>query len=129
MIVRWPGKIRPGTVTDHISAFWDFLPTACELAGIQPPMNTDGLSYLPTLLGKETRQKQHEFLYWEYAQIKAARMGNWKAVATPRNGRLELYDLAADPGESHDIAPENPDVVSRMKQLMASAHVDSPDFR
>ena len=129
MIARWPGKIRPGTETDHISAFWDFLPTACEAAGIRPPENLDGISYLPTLLGDEARQKKHEYLYWIYYGTRAVRMGKWKAVGQPRGGRFELYDLEADLGESKNVAADNPQIVARMKRIMEAAHVDSPDFK
>ena len=129
MIVRWPGRIRPGTRTGHISAFWDFLPTACELAGVQPPRGIDGISYLPTLLGDETRQKKHEYLYWEYGGTRAVRMGKWKAVGHPRGSRFELYDLDADPGESKNVAMDNPGVVDRMKKNMDAAHIDSDDFK
>ncbi len=129
MIARWPGKIRPGTETDHISAFWDFLPTACEAAGIRPPENLDGSSYLPTLLGDEARQKKHEYLYWRYYGTRAVRMGKWKAVGQPRGGRFELYDLEADLGESKNVAADNPQIVARMKRIMEAAHVDSSDFK
>ena len=129
MIARWPGKIRPGTETDHISAFWDFLPTACEAAGIRPPENLDGINYLPTLLGDEARQKKHEYLYWKYSGTRAVRMGKWKAVGQPSGGRFELYDLEADLGESKNVAADNPQIVVRMKRIMEAAHVDSPDFK
>ena len=129
LIARWPGRIRPGTQTDLISAFWDFLPTACELARVQPPRGIDGISYLPTLLSDDARQKKHEYLYWEYGGPRAVRMGNWKAVGHPRGSRLELYDLETDSGESTNVATENPDVVDRIRRNMEAAHVDSPDFR
>jgi len=129
MIARWPGKIRPGTQSDHISAFWDFLPTACELAGVQPPEDIDGISYLPTLLGEETRQKKHEYLYWEYGGTRAVRMGKWKAVGQPTGSRLQLFDLESDLGESQNIAADNPQVANRMRKIMEAAHVDPPDFR
>ncbi|MCA9020346.1 MAG: arylsulfatase, partial [Planctomycetaceae bacterium] len=78
LIVKWPGKIKPDTTTDHISAFWDFLPTACDLAGIKSPQNIDGISYLPTLLGQP--QPTHESLFWKYRGKEALREGQWKAV-------------------------------------------------
>ena len=108
LIVRWPGKIRPGTETGLPSASWDFLPTACELAGIEPPADIDGISYLPTLLGDDIRQKKHEYLYWEYGGVRAVRMGKWKAVGNPRGSGLELYDLEADLGESQNVAATIP---------------------
>ena len=78
LIARWPGRIKAGESTDHISAFWDLMPTACELAGIEAPKGIDGISYLPTLLGKE--QQKHDYLYWEFKRLRAVRMGKWKAV-------------------------------------------------
>ncbi len=129
MIARWPRKIRPGTETEHVSAFWDFLPTACEAAGIAAPENLDGLSYLPTLLGDDARQKKHEYLYWKYSGTRAVRMGKWKAVGQPTGSRFELYDLEADLGESKNVAADNPQIVARMKSIMETANVDSPDFK
>ena len=129
MIVRWPGKIRPGTETDHISAFWDFLPTACELAGIEAPNGIDVISYLPTLLGDTARQKKHEYLFWKYYGTWAVRMGQWKAVGQPTGKRFELFNLNTDLAESKNIAKDHPEVVDRMKKIMISAHVESPDFK
>jgi len=86
-IARWPGKIQAGSKTDHISAFWDFLPTACELAGVEIPVITDGISYLPALEGRP--QPEHDYLYWEFHELgkkQAVRKGNWKAV------RLNVYE-------------------------------------
>ena len=124
MIVRWPGKIRPGTETAHVSAFWDFLPTACELAGIDPPQDIDGISYLPTLTGDDARQRQHEYLYWEYGGTRAVRMSKWKAVGGPGGERLQLFDLEADLGETRNVAADNPQVAERVKEIIQAAHVD-----
>ena len=129
MIARWPGKIAPGTTTDHISAFWDFLPTACEVAGIEPPKQIDGISYLPTLIGDIARQQQHDYLYWEYSGLKAVRMGQHKAVGFPRGNRFEIYDLKADLGETTNIAADNPELVETLTRCMEEAHVDSADFK
>jgi arylsulfatase A-like enzyme len=136
MIARWPKTIAPGQVTDHISAFWDFVPTACELAGVAPPRDTDGISFVPTLLGKPERQAKHDYLYWEYVEqggMQAVRMGNWKAlrlmiqIQPPRP--IELYDLAKDVAESRDVAREHPDVVARVKQVLRSAHRSNDRFK
>jgi len=108
MIARWPGKIQPGRVSDHPSAFWDFLPTACAVAGIAPPDDIDGISYLPELLGRPEAQKKHEYFYW----IWAVRVGKWKLHRRGKN-RYALYDLENDIAEKHDLADKMPDVVAR----------------
>ncbi len=134
MIARWPGKIAPGSVTNHISAFWDFLPTACEVAGVEPPEGVDGISFLPALLGK--KQKKHEYLYWEFHERggkQAVRKGRWKAIrqGVSRNPEapIELYDLAADIGERKNLARQNPRIVEEMARIMKAAHSDNPVFK
>ena len=105
MIAWWPGTVKPG-VSNHISAFWDWLPTACELAGIEPPEGIDGISFAPTLLGEKAKQEQHEYLFWRWSRFRAVRMGKWKGVATDK--KLALYDLDKDIGEEKDVAAEKP---------------------
>jgi arylsulfatase A-like enzyme len=126
MIVRWPGRIEPGRLSDQVWAFWDFLPTAAELAGAEPPAGIDGISMAPALLGQD--QQDHEFLYWEHPSGKysqAVRHGPWKAVR-PRWGQaLELYHLEKDPGEQKDVAAGHPEIVSKIEAFMKSARVDS----
>jgi arylsulfatase len=96
-----------------------------DLAGAPPPSGLDGISFAPTLLG-HGEQRSHEFLYWElasYSGQQALRAGDWKAVLRDRskgNDHLELYDLATDPGEQHDLAPARPDVVAELRRLFAS---------
>jgi len=138
MIARWPGRIEPGTTSDHISAFYDVMPTLAELTGTEPPEGIDGVSFLPTLLGRPEEQKQHEYLYWEftgYGGQQAVRMGPWKAVRQNmlrRNNsdplRIELYNLEDDIGESRDVAAEHPEIVARMRAIMQSEHVPSRLF-
>ena len=129
LIVRWPGRISPAGTTGHISAFWDLMPTACDLADIESPAGIDGISYLPTLLGKQDKQAQHEYLYWEYYSRRAIRVGKWKAHGNANNKNFELYNLEKDLGESKNIAAENPQIAERMKKIMEDAHVYSPDFK
>lgn len=102
-IAKWPGHIAAGTVSDHPSAFWDFLPTVCELVGIDSPACIDGISFLPELLGKTEQQEKHEFMYWEWNNEKALRFGKWK-VFLSGDGILELYDLENDLGEQTNLA-------------------------
>jgi arylsulfatase A len=134
LLARWPGKIKPGTTTDHLSAFWDLLPTFVELAGGTAPGGIDGISFAPTLLGKGN-QRQHEFLYWEYHERggwQAARMGNWKAVRaktqTSADGPIELYDLKKDPVETTNVADKNPEVVAQMAKLFIQQHTPAVNF-
>jgi arylsulfatase A-like enzyme len=133
MIVRWPGKVKENTVSDHISAFWDIMPTLAEIAGTEAPRDIDGISFLPELLGKE--QKGHDYLYWEFHEQggkAAVRMGNWKAVKLNADKGItepvELYDLSSDEGETENVAGSNPDVVSRMIAKMKEAHTASEVF-
>jgi arylsulfatase A len=134
MIARWPGRIAP-SVSDHISAFWDFVPTACALAGIAPPADTDGISYVPTLLGHADDQQAHDSLYWEFFEqggMQAVREGRWKAIRLnaldPNAAAIELYDLETDLGEEHDVAWKHADIVARLSKRMQKAHVDSGDL-
>jgi len=125
-IAWWPGKIQAGTTSDHISAFWDFLPTACDIAGTETSGNIDGISYLPELLGQE--QKEHDHLYWEInirGGRQAARKGKWKAVryemAENPDKTVELYDLSKDIGEKNNVAEQYPEISKEMLQLMKEA--------
>jgi arylsulfatase A len=133
-VAFWPGKIQPGSVSEHISAFWDFMPTACELAGVEPPKNTDGISYVNALQGKE--QKKHEFLYWEIMDgngpKQALRMDNWKAVinnAGNINDTIELYDLSTDLYEKNNVASQHPEIVTKMNDIINKEHTPSPIFK
>ena len=118
-IAWWPGVVKPGSVSDEPLAFWDFLPTACELSGVEAPERIDGISFAPLLRGQE--QKSHEFLFWKYQSKVAIRKGNWKAVRTGKEKPLELYDLSSDIGEEKDLASDNPTVVRELEALMEQA--------
>jgi arylsulfatase A-like enzyme len=132
MTARWPGRIKPGSVTDHVSAFWDFLPTCCELAGTKPPQDIDGISLLPTLLSRDSEQKKHEFLYWEFheqGKKQAVRMGDWKGVrlnvAKDPDGPIELYNLKDDIAEKNNIADAHPEIIAKIDMIMYSARTPS----
>jgi arylsulfatase A-like enzyme len=124
-IVRWPGKIKPGRVSDLAFYQPDVLPTLAELTGAKPPADIDGLSILPELIGAEAagrEQQKHEFLYWEYGSQVAVRMDDWKAIQPKKNGPWELYDLSTDVSETTNIADDQPDVLARMKQFAEKSH-------
>ena len=136
MIARWTGRIAPGTQTSHLSAFWDVLPTLCEAAGIGVPENSDGISFLPTLLGKTRAQDQHPHLYWEfpgYGGQQAVRVGEWKAVRTglKRQGgdtSVQLYNLARIPDESEDLSRDYPEIVENMQRILTETRSESEFF-
>jgi len=133
-IAPWPGKIKAGSTSEHVSAFWDLLPTFVELAGGRAPAGLDGISFVPALLGRG-EQRRHEFMYWEFHErggSQALRMGDWKAVrlgiGTRADGPIELYNLANDIAEKENIADKHPDIVAKMDKLMAEQHTPSPNF-
>ncbi|MFB9057214.1 arylsulfatase [Mariniflexile ostreae] len=135
MIVKWPGKIKQGSKTDLISAFWDVFPTFSEIVGSTVPSNIDGISFLPTLLGNVSEQKQHEYLYWEFHEKggrQAIRKGNWKAVKynvlKKPNAAIELYDLSKDIGEKNNVASKFPEIVKEMEAILKSARTPSDVF-
>lgn len=133
-LVRWTGEVEAGTKSDHISAFWDIMPTLAEITGAEAPGDIDGISLLPTLQGKKG-QKQHEYLYWEFHEQggkMAIRMGNWKAVRLnidkDPQGETEIYDIVKDPGEENNLASSNPEIVKRAEEFMKQAHTFSEIF-
>jgi len=130
-IAWWPGTVPANTVSSHIGAFWDVLPTFCELGRLQTCPDSDGISFLPTLLGNNEDQQQHEFLYWEFNEsqgpIQAVRSGDWKLVRF-LGEPPELYDLVTDIGEQHDVAQRYPDIVRQLTTLLESARVEHPEF-
>jgi arylsulfatase A len=134
MIAHWPARIPAGRETAHISAQWDFLPTACEAAGVHPPENIQGISYLPTLTD-QGEQARHEFLYWEFQERngrRALRAGDWKIVQYDLNadpqGAVELYNLTEDIGETNNLAADHPQIVEKLTTQMNASRVPSPLF-
>ena len=147
-IARWPGKIEAGTTSGHVSAFWDFLPTVCEIIGADIPEKTDGISFLPALLNKP--QEEHKVMYWEYFDYnygwkpgsesprnyllsQAVRMGDWKGIRNnllkESDAPIELYNLKIDIGEKNNVADQYPEIVKEIMKLMKSEHNDSEYFK
>ncbi len=119
-IVRWPGKVEAGTVTDHITYFPDMMPTLAEIAEVGELPKTDGISFVPELTGKA--QAQHEWLYWELIGgaeraivRRGARKGRWKLVQNDMSKPLEVFDLRTDLGETTDLAARNPEIVEEFE--------------
>jgi arylsulfatase len=132
-LARWPGKITAESESKVALAFYDVLPTLCELSGATAPENLDGLSFVPTLLGRG-EQKQHEFLYWEFASYEGyqvVQMGDWKAIRPrlkKKDAAIELYNLVEDIGEQKNVAAEHPDLIKKAEEIMAAQHVPSEKF-
>lgn len=124
-VARWPAKIKPGTTTDHVSAHYDLMATLAEITG-QKLSDTDGISFLPTLLGQTEKQKQHEYLYWEFSSgggQYAVRMGDWKGVRTGvsrnPNAEWQIFNLSTDRAETTNLAGTHPELVEKCKQIVS----------
>ena len=133
-IVVWPNKIKAGSVSNHVSSFWDMKPTLADLLEVELDSETDGISMLPELMGTGD-QKKHEFLYWEFGHKGgrvAVRMGDWKGVAYDLEHhpdyKIELYNLANDVAETNDVAGANPEIVAQIKQIMRTERTESELF-
>ena len=132
MIAYWPGKVPTGKSTDHVSAFWDVMPTLADLAGVAAPTNIDGLSFADVLAGDPSRQ-EHDFLYWEFhgktpTPSQAIRRRDWKLVRLRPEKKavvIELYNLASDPHERTNVASAHPDVVRELTELIDAARTPS----
>jgi arylsulfatase A-like enzyme len=129
-IARWPGVVPENRVSDQAWAFWDFLPSVADVAGVKPPNGLDGMSIMPALKGGALQKR--DYFYWEFHEAgfsQAVRMGDWKGVRRQRRSNpIELYNLATDIGEKHDIAAQHPDIVKRIGEIMLNARTDSPEF-
>lgn len=141
-IVRWPGKIKAGSVSNHVGYFGDLLTTFAELteevagrpAPSALPAKQDGHSLLPTLLGRDSEQQRHEFLYWEFYEGGVSQAvlidGRWKAIRHKKpSNPIELFDQHNDIAESKNIAALHSDIVARAVELMQTAHVDNEHWK
>lgn len=138
-IVRWPGHVPAGKVNHHQLAFYDVMPTFCELIGDKrfpkKYLNKkaendcfDGISFAATLLGNDAAQRKHDFLYWEFHETNqiGVRMGDWKMVV--KKGVPHLYNLTDDLREDHDVAAAHPEIVKQMKEIIRREHRSSKLF-
>lgn len=130
-LARWPDVVPAGRICDEPWAFWDFLPTAAELASAPLPegFTPDGLSLTGMLRGAPAPQR--EYFYWELhegAFIQAVRFGEWKAVRNGPRKPIELYDLKSDPGERNNVAAEHAELVAKAESLLKAAHRDDPNW-
>ncbi len=128
LVARWPGHIPPNSTSAHLSAGYDLLPTLCGIAGIEPPADCDGVSFLPTLTGHGEQQEEHAYLIWDfpgYGGQLAVRSGDWKGVWPHQRrrppGTFELYHLRRDPAEEDNVADSNPIVAARLEHLLKAA--------
>jgi len=130
LVVTWPGKVRANSVSNQLASFWDFMPTLADLSGHQEAIESDGLSLMPAIQGALETYPTHDFLYWEYNNGQAVRMGKWKAIrkdAKAPASKVLLFDLDSDPGELMDVASENTAIVSEMKLIMNQSHQPCKD--
>jgi arylsulfatase A-like enzyme len=104
------------------------MPTLAEIAGVNPPIDVDGISIVPTLFGPEKAgraQEQHEYLYWEYETQTAVRIGRYKGVKPAPHAPFELYDLDTDIEEKIDIADDYPQIIDKMEAIARQAHTEN----
>lgn len=133
-IVRWPSKIKAGSTSNHLAAFWDVLPTFCDLTGAEKPTDTNGISFMPTLINESQNQQKHDHLYWEFFEQggkQAILKDNWKAIKLNVRDQsvpvvFELYDISKDTGERVNVADQHPDIVEDMEKLFIDSRVDFP---
>jgi arylsulfatase A-like enzyme len=136
MIAWWPGTIAPKQTSEHISAFYDMMPTFCELAKVDIPEQTDGISLVPTLLGEKENQREHDFLFWQFDAVggkQAVRLGPWKGVRTDTMqdpaGPIELYHIATDIGEENEVSRRHPEVVREIRKIMSRENTEPLNWR
>jgi arylsulfatase A-like enzyme len=133
LIAWWPGKVKSGTVSDHVAYFGDWFATAAELAGIKPPAKLDSISFVPTLLDHADKQPKHDFLYWEFHEggFKQAALyqGRWKGIRSGGpDAPIALYDTEHDIAEKTNVAAEQPDIAEKISSYLKTARTDSPDW-
>jgi arylsulfatase A-like enzyme len=138
LLAYWKNNIIPGSVTSHVSAFQDLMPTFAETIGLKKPEQSDGISFLPLLLGKV--QEKHEYLNWEFQLSgwfqalpdggfrQSVRLGKWKGVRYGINSKIELYDLNKDESETNDLSEKHPDIIRRIRKIFKTSRNQAPAF-
>jgi arylsulfatase A-like enzyme len=132
-IAWWPGKIAAGVESAHVGYFGDWMATAADLAKTKTPANCDSLSFLPTLLGKQADQQQHEFLYWEFHEggfrQAALYLGRWKGIRSGGpDAAIKLYDQESDIAEKIDVADQHPEIMAKISNYLKTARSESADW-
>jgi arylsulfatase A-like enzyme len=132
LIAWWPGRIPTGTASDHVGYLGDLMATWAELGWTKPPRKLDSISLVPTLLGRPAKQKEHEYLYWEFHERgfqQALRLGDWKAIRLGTTNAIALYDLKTDLGETRNVASAYPNVVRKVEKILQRARTDNPYWK
>jgi arylsulfatase A-like enzyme len=135
LIVQWPGQVNPGSISDHISAFWDIMPTVADIAGIDSVPENDGISMFPTFTGNSDKQERHEYLYWEFHERggrQAVRQEKWKfvkyQVLNKEKTEIMLFDLSNDMAERNNVADKHPELVAHFESILQKEHIESSLF-
>lgn len=131
-IISWQAKIDEGKESNYPFAFWDWLPTFADILNTELKSETDGISILPTLTG-EGEQSQRDFFYFEFQEMggkQAVIKGNWKLLHLDiRNGgRYELYNIASDPSENHNVIDKFPKKAKELKAIIKRARTEDPEW-
>jgi arylsulfatase A-like enzyme len=138
-IVRWPGKVQPGSESDLIGGFQDFMPTAAEITGAAVQGECDGISFLPTLLGKNKEQKQHDYMFWNFMEQggkQSVLQWPWKLIhlntgitdakpgakAKAKPLEVHLFNLEKDPTEADNVADKNKATLEKLEKIMKEAY-------
>ncbi|MGB2129227.1 MAG: arylsulfatase [Flavicella sp.] len=131
-VATWPGHIKKGTSSNHASAFWDVKATFCELTGVELEGKTDGVSFLPVLIGDVKKQKKHDYLYWEMNEragpIQALQKGDWKLIYFKSKNKYELYNLERDPSEKQNVVASELQVFENLKKTLVLVRNPHPEF-
>jgi arylsulfatase A-like enzyme len=125
LMIKWGDRIKAGQKSDLQVAFWDFLPTLADIAAYKKQFKTDGISFLPALLGQDDMQKKHKFLYWEYFNSQAAIIGDLRVERVHPDSVCKVYDNIKDPFSETDVAYKHPEIIEEAGKIFKEEHTDS----